>query len=96
MLSNYGINSNTSANSFLKCIFRKVKDSKHLLNGPPGTTSTVNHTGVLHHSAVAVNKVHLTAPQAHTHILAAPKETSTAKNVKRRQKSVIKERVAQH
>ena len=27
MLSRYGINSNTSANSFLKCIFRKGKDS---------------------------------------------------------------------
>lgn len=26
MLCNYGINSNTSANSFLKCIFRKQKD----------------------------------------------------------------------
>jgi ribulose 1,5-bisphosphate synthetase/thiazole synthase len=26
MLANYGINSNTSANSFLKCIFRKSKD----------------------------------------------------------------------
>ncbi len=25
MLANYGINSNTSANSFLKCIFRKSK-----------------------------------------------------------------------
>lgn len=28
MLCNYGINSNTSANSFLKCIFRKVKNEK--------------------------------------------------------------------
>ena len=28
MLCNYGINSNTSANSFLKCIFRKLKDSE--------------------------------------------------------------------
>ena len=27
MLSRYGINSNTSANSFLKCIFRKGKDN---------------------------------------------------------------------
>ena len=28
MLCNYGINSNTSANSFLKCIFRKAKNEK--------------------------------------------------------------------
>lgn len=28
MLCNYGINSNTSANSFLKSIFRKLKDSE--------------------------------------------------------------------
>ena len=26
MLCNYGINSNTSANSFLKCLFRRVKE----------------------------------------------------------------------
>ena len=31
MLCEYGINSNTSANSFLKCIFRKAKDAgKHI------------------------------------------------------------------
>ena len=27
MLCEYGINSNTSANSFIKCIFRKSKDN---------------------------------------------------------------------
>ena len=39
MLSNYGIHSNTSANSFLKCIFRKTKDG---VSGPtrlPQTTA---------------------------------------------------------
>ena len=32
MLCNYGINSNTSANSFLKCIFRRVKEKNHNTN----------------------------------------------------------------
>ena len=32
MLANYGINSNTSAISFLKCIFRKAKEKNHATN----------------------------------------------------------------
>lgn len=51
MLSNYGINSNTSANSFLKCIFKKSKDKdKNPLSLLQGTKAsdgkTVTQTGI--------------------------------------------------
>ena len=36
MLCEYGINSNTSANSFIKCIFRKSKDNNKNSGMAPG------------------------------------------------------------
>ena len=36
MLCEYGINSNTSANSFIKCIFRKSKDNNKITGMGPG------------------------------------------------------------
>lgn len=83
MLCNYGINSNTSANSFLKCIFRKAKD-KNPLSLHQGTKVTDAKT-VAQQAVLAKNNL----------IAAASKDTS-AKGVKRRQKSVCKERVNQH
>ena len=76
MLCNYGINSNTSANSFLKCIFRRVKEKNHNANQIQTTQLALN--------------------QANAGANPVGKETvgsGTAKNIRRRQKSVAKERV---
>lgn len=45
MLCEYGINSNTSANSFLKCIFRRSKEKKDASNLIQAGTSTAAVVG---------------------------------------------------
>lgn len=95
MLCNYGINSNTSANSFLKCIFRKAKDSDKqqqasnliLQNAPKPLNETKNKTkNQITQPQVSVSKVNLTVPLG----------KDSAKTNDRLQKSLVKERVNQH
>ena len=76
MLCNYGINSNTSANSFLKCIFRRVKEKNHNANQIQTTQ-------------LALNQVNAGANPVGKETVGS----GTAKNIRRRQKSVAKERV---
>ena len=70
MLCNYGINSNTSANSFLKCIFRKAKE-KNTTNAAANALQVALAAQTNHANATAANALN--------------KDTSgTAKNVRRR------------
>ena len=90
MLGNYGINSNTSANSFLKCIFRKSKHDKasNLAN------IAVPAGGDLKEAAkqiLSVSKVNLNGPSNQSVTREALVKPVMGK---RRQKSVGKERAS--
>ena len=73
MLCEYGINSNTSANSFLKCIFRRAKEKNH--NANQIMTAQIAST------AFNQNQANATAnPLQHKETVGS----GTAKNLKRR------------
>jgi len=85
MLANYGINSNTSANSFLKCMFRRVKDKGVKKSDP---TLTFSNSKDVVKQLAAGGKVSLNGG-----VIQASIKESKEGNQKRARKSTGKERL---